>query len=46
LPTEPFYASVATLARSIRDREVSAEEVVQAHLERIAAIHPLLNAII
>ncbi len=39
-------ASAATLARRIRDKEVSAEEVVSAHLERIAAVNPRLNAVV
>lgn len=42
----PIYTSATTLARRIRDREISAEEVVQAHLRRIEAINPLLNAVV
>jgi amidase len=34
------------LARAIREREVSAEEVVNATLERIEAVNPLLNAVV
>ena len=33
------------LAAMIRDREVSSREVVDAHLERIAAINPTVNAV-
>lgn len=44
--TDLFYTPATTLARRIRDREVSAEEVVQAHLRRIEAINPLLNAVV
>jgi amidase len=43
---ELFYASATTLARRIRDHELSSEEVVQAHLQRIAAINPRLNAVV
>ena len=41
-----IYASVATLARRIRDREISSEEVVQAYLNRIERINPRLNAVV
>src|SRR5690242_16146842 len=34
------------LAAMIRDREVSSREVVQAHLDRIEAVNPQLNAIV
>ncbi len=43
---ELFYASATILAQRIRDRELSSEEVVQAHLQRIAAINPRLNAVV
>jgi Asp-tRNA(Asn)/Glu-tRNA(Gln) amidotransferase A subunit family amidase len=38
--------SLTKLAELIRKREVSAEEIVQAHLERIAELNPALNAIV
>ena len=41
-----IYADAATLARRIRDRELSPVEVVQAHLDRIEAVNPKLNALI
>ncbi len=41
-----LYISAAALARRLRDRDVSAEEVVQAHLRRIEAVNPLLNAVV
>jgi len=34
------------LARMLRDREVSAREVLQAHLHRIEAVNPAVNAIV
>ena len=43
---ELFYASATTLARHIRDRELSSEEVVQAYLRRIEAVNPRLNAVV
>jgi amidase len=46
LVSELFYASATVLARRIRERELTATEVVQAHLERITAINPLLNAVV
>ena len=41
-----FYADATTLARRIRDRSLSPVEVVQAHLDRIEAVNPGLNALI
>ena len=38
--------SLETMARLIRDREVSPVEVVEAHLERISELNPALNAIV
>jgi amidase len=46
LTDELFYASATALARRIRERELSSEEVVQAHLQRIAAVNPRLNAVV
>ena len=40
------FASVRTIAGAIRDREVSSEEVVRAHLERIDEVNPVLNAVV
>lgn len=41
-----IYASATTLARMIRDREVSAQEVLHAHLQQIERINPQLNALV
>jgi aspartyl-tRNA(Asn)/glutamyl-tRNA(Gln) amidotransferase subunit A len=41
-----IYSDATKLAELIRTREVSPVEVVQAHLDRIEAINPKLNAII
>jgi len=34
------------LAAAIRAREISAREVMESHLERIAAVNPRVNAIV
>ena len=41
-----IYASAAALARNIRDKKVSAVEVVEAHLRRIEEVNPKLNAVV
>jgi amidase len=41
-----YYLSAATLARCIRDRELTSEEVVRAHLDQIEAVNPRLNAVV
>jgi aspartyl-tRNA(Asn)/glutamyl-tRNA(Gln) amidotransferase subunit A len=41
-----IYSDATKLAELIRTREVSPVEVVQAHLDRIEAINPKLNAIV
>ncbi|HEY8599227.1 MAG TPA: amidase [Thermomicrobiales bacterium] len=43
---EPVYASVTTLAAAIRAGDLSATEVLDAHLAQIARHNPTLNAII
>ncbi|NJM09314.1 amidase [Candidatus Gracilibacteria bacterium] len=41
-----YYESAAELARRIRNRELSVVEVVEAHLRRIEAVNPAVNAIV
>ena len=43
---ELIYRSVVDLAQAIRDKEISSEDVVRAHLARIDAVNPKLNAIV
>jgi amidase len=43
-PTDLAYAGAAEQARLVRSRSVSAREVVEAALERIARLQPRLNA--
>lgn len=44
--SELMFASAAALAATIRVRHVSSVEVVDAHLARIAAVNPRLNAVV
>jgi aspartyl-tRNA(Asn)/glutamyl-tRNA(Gln) amidotransferase subunit A len=46
MPEDIFYADATELAQRIRDRVLSPVEVVQAHLDRIEAVNPKLNALI
>lgn len=46
-PNQPLYYQDATaLAALIRTKQVTPREVVQAHLDRISAINPALNALV
>lgn len=40
------FESARSLARMIRERQVSSVEVVQAHLDRIEAVNPVLNSVV
>lgn len=42
---EAWRAGAGELAAAIRDRHLTAEEVLEAHLERIAAVNPQVNAV-
>ena len=44
--TDIIYSSARSIAQAIRDREVSAVEVVQAHLDRIDEVNGRLNAVV
>lgn len=46
LAQDLIFASAASLAEGIRSRELSSLEVVEAHLERIEAVNPNLNAVV
>lgn len=46
MSSDIIYSDATTLAERIRAREVSPVEVVQAHLDRIEAVNPELNAIV
>jgi amidase len=43
---ELWESSATELAAMIRGREVSSREVIQAHLDRIEAVNPHLNAVV
>ena len=44
--SELIDASAKALAMAIRDKKVSSEEVIDAHLRRIEAINPKINAVV
>ena len=44
--SELIYRSASWMARAVRAGEVSAVELVDAHLERIAEVNPALNAVV
>ena len=46
MSTELIYSDATKLAELIRTREISPVEVMQAHLDRIEAVNPKLNAIV
>ena len=46
MDTELIYSDATKLAELIRTREVSPVEVMKAHLDRIEAINPKVNAIV
>jgi amidase len=45
-PPELHFTSARELAALLRARQISAREVMQAHLDRIARLNPRLNAIV
>jgi amidase len=45
-PTELWRMSATELAGAIRSRQASSEEVVEAHLRRIEAVNPSVNAVV
>lgn len=40
------FSSVTELARAVRERDVSSEELVKLHLARIEGVNPRLNAVV
>lgn len=46
MSTDIIYSAAAELAERIRSRQLSPVEVVQAHLDRIQAVNPKINAIV
>ena len=43
---EIIYTSAKSMAQAIRDRKVSSEELVEAHLARIEEVNPKINAVV
>ena len=46
MTSEMIYSDATELAELIRSRQISPVDVVQAHLDRIAAVDPKINAIV
>jgi amidase len=46
MSNELCFATATDLARRIRQREVSCEDLMRAHLEQIARVNPKVNAIV
>lgn len=46
MPEEIYFLTATELARRIRERELSAVEVMEAHLARIERVNPGVNAIV
>src|SRR5580698_4604011 len=46
MSTELIYSDATKLAELIRTREISPVEVMKAHLDRIEAVNPKVNAIV
>ena len=44
--SELVFLSTSRMAELIRQKEISSEELVRAHLERIEAVNPRINAVI
>src|SRR5689334_13495953 len=44
--TDVVAADATALVHAVRSRRISSEEVVSAHLQRIAASNPAINAIV
>ncbi len=45
-PSELTYLSATKLAEMIRTKKVSSEEVIRAHIARIKAVNPKINAVV
>jgi amidase len=43
--TDPWRMSATDLAEAIRSRQMSSQEVIEAHLRRIEAVNPSVNAV-
>ena len=43
--TELWRMSATDLAEAIRSRQASSQEVIEAHLRRIEAVNPAVNAV-
>ena len=46
IPDDPLFTSAKRLAAMIKTKKISATEVVTAHIKRIEAVNPKLNAVV
>jgi aspartyl-tRNA(Asn)/glutamyl-tRNA(Gln) amidotransferase subunit A len=46
VPSVIHYQEASALAALIRTKQLSSREVVQAHLDRIEAVNPKINAVV
>jgi amidase len=46
LPTELWRMSATNMAEAIRTKQVSSQDVIEAHLGRIEAVNPSINAVV
>ena len=44
--TDPFRLSASEIAQAVRERSMSAVEVTQAHIARMDAVNPAINAVV
>ena len=46
MANEILYSSAIEMARAVREKQIATTELVRAHLERIEAVNPKLNAVV
>jgi len=46
IPDDPLFTSAKKLAEMIRAKKISSTEVIKAHIARIEAVNPKLNAVV
>ncbi|MEN9840247.1 MAG: hypothetical protein RL376_47 [Verrucomicrobiota bacterium] len=46
IPTEPLFTSATRMAAMVREKKISAVELVKLHIDRIEAVNPKLNAVV
>ncbi len=46
MPDDPLFTSAARMAAMIREKKISSVELIKAHIARIEAVNPKLNAVV